>query len=479
MRSGQFALVNDESFRGVRCYRLPVPDTELQRALTYTGRVVDAWLPLKAAYDRIPGMSVGITHRGKLVYANGFGFADVENGVKATPKTAYRIASNSKTFTAVGIMQLRERGLLGLDDKIASYLPWFRARAKGRDAANITIRHALSHVAGVFRDGTTPHWVSDEFPTAAELRRSVSRQTVVYENATRFKYSNFGFALLGAVIAKVGRSTYADYMTENVILPLGMKRTAPDLTKESRDWLAVGYSRPIPGQPRERFEHTPTKAYAAATGFLSSVEDLAKYVSALSLARNPTVLLDRESKKEMYREHWSNDIDGSYGLGFGVSRVGGKKIVGHGGGFAGFITRVALNLDDDIGVIVLTNANETPAGFIADGIFETIQFLANPSRDYFRGPRQAAQDRFEGAYRSRWGDSVVVGTGHKLISFAPQTNSPMREGTVLRPAGATTFVMDSPFSFASPGERARFVVAGSRAKARRVVFGSQPLERIE
>ena len=456
-----------------------MPPEELGRALRYTGRVLDAWLPLKAAYDRIPGMSVGITHRGKLVYAKGFGFADVENGVRATPQTAYRIASNSKTFTAVAIMQLRERGLLALDDRIASHLSWFRAKASDRDAANITIRQALSHVSGVFRDGRTPHWMSGDFPTATELRRSVSRQTVVYENGIRFKYSNFGFALLGAVIAKASGSRYTDYMSENVIRPLGMRRTAADLTRESRDWLAVGYSRPIPGEVRQQFDHTPTNAYAAATGFLSTVEDLAKYVSALSLGRNTSVVVTRESKKEMFREHWSNELDGSYGLGFGIWKVGGKKIVGHGGGFPGFITRVALNIDDDVGVVVLTNSNETPAGFIADGIFEAIQHFADPAKEYFRGPRQADQRRFEGAYRSRWTDQVVVGTGSKLVAFTPQTNSPLREGTVLRPATATSFVMETPFSFDSPGERARFVGGRNGTKARRLIWGSQPLERIE
>jgi CubicO group peptidase (beta-lactamase class C family) len=456
-----------------------MPQDALPRALTYAGHVVDAWLPLKIAYDRIPGVSVGITHRGRLVYAKGFGFADVENGARATPKTAYRIASNSKTFTAVGIMQLVERGALALDDRIATHLPWFRARAKGRDAANITIRQALSHVAGVFRDGDTPHWTSGRFPTRAQLRRSVSAQTVVYENATRFKYSNFGFAVLGAVIAKVSGSSYADYMTDNVIRPLAMKRTAPDLTPESLGWLAAGYSRPIPGSPRESFDHSATNAYASATGFLSNIEDLAKYVGALSLARNPRVLLGRESRKEMFREHWSSELDGSYGLGFGIWRVDGKKIIGHGGGFAGFITRVALNLEDDVGVIVLTNSNDSPAGFIADGILETIGRLADPHRDYFRGPRRANLSRLEGAYRSRWGDQVVVSTGSKLIAFSPQTNYPLREATVLRPVTAASFVMESPFSFDSPGERARFIGARNGARANRLIWGSQHLERIE
>src|SRR5438034_334541 len=97
----------------------------LDRALTATGRVLDAWLPLKIAYERVPGLSVGVTHRGRLVYAKGVGFADVEHAIAATPRTAYRIASNSKTFTAVAIMQLVEQGKVALDDRIAKHLAWF------------------------------------------------------------------------------------------------------------------------------------------------------------------------------------------------------------------------------------------------------------------------------------------------------------------------------------------------------------------
>jgi D-alanyl-D-alanine carboxypeptidase len=451
---------------------------DLDRALKTTGRILDAWLPLKIAYDRVPGLSVGITHRGKLVYAKGFGYGDVENGTAATAQTCYRIASNSKTFTAVSIMQLVEQEKLSLDDKIAKHLPWFKAKTKDRDAANVTIRQALSHHGGVFRDGVSPHWEDDRFPTKAELRRSVSTTTVVYENATRFKYSNFGFALLGAVIAKVSGRSYDAYVTEHIVEPLGMTRTAPDLTKESLAWLAAGYSRPIPDVARERFEHCKTNAYASATGFLSNVEDLAKYYDALSLARNTSKLIDRESKKELFRQHWTSPVEGSYGLGFGVRTQNRKRIVGHGGGFAGFITNTSLNLDDDIGVFVLTNANDSPAGFISEGIHETIHRLASPTRTYFEGPRQAKQARFEGAYRSRWGDRIVVGTGHKLVAFIPQTHSPLLEATVLRPATGNSFVMESPFSYDSVGERARFLVGPHRPKAHRVVWGSQPLERI-
>ena len=137
---------------------------------------------------------------------------------------------------------------------------------------------------------------------------------------------------------------------------------------------------------------------------------------------------------------------------------------------------MALNLDDDVGVIVLANANDSPSGFIADGILEAVARFA--TGDWFGGPARAGLHRLEGAYRSRWGDQVVVSTGTKLLAFAPQTNYPVREGTQLRPVSANSFVIESPFSYDSPGERARFRGRTPDGRARRLIWGSQPLDRI-
>src|SRR5262245_32710930 len=99
-------------------------EKDYARAITSTAKILNAWLPGKIQYDRIPGLAVGIVHDGKLVYQKGFGYADVELKIPVTPGTCFRIASISKTFTAVALMQLAERGKIDLDDRIEAYLPW-------------------------------------------------------------------------------------------------------------------------------------------------------------------------------------------------------------------------------------------------------------------------------------------------------------------------------------------------------------------
>lgn len=449
---------------------------DLRGVLRDVGRLLDLWLPLRIAYARVPGLSVGIVHEGELVYAKGFGFADLASRTPATPDTCYRIASISKTFTSVAIMQLVEEGRLALDDRIATHLRWFRP--SGESDSAITIRQLLSHSAGVFRDSTTPHWETDEFPNVAGLRRSARAKASVVENLTQFKYSNFGFAVLGEVIKKASGSSYRTYMKDEILAPLGLERTEPDLTAASKDWLATGYSRPIPEVvERESFVHAPARAYASATGFLSNVRDLARYLAALALGDE--TLLSRESKKEMFRPHFeTGEPGGAYALGFGVGKVGKRTVVGHGGGYPGFITSVGLDPSQGLGVIVLTNCNDSPAGMIELGIFETIDRLIGDAESFKAKDSASALRPYEGSYRSRWADICVVRVGSTLVGFSPNTDSPLKFASILRRKGKRSFVLQSENNFGSPGEPVRFTVPADSRVATRMVWGANPFERI-
>src|SRR3989338_1131564 len=456
-------------------------EKDFTKAIKYTAKIIDAWLPYKIQYDRIPGLAVGIVHNGKLVYRKGFGFADIESKIAMLQKTCFRIASISKTFTAVAIMQLVEQGKINLDDRVEKYLPWFKAQTKDSDSSNITIRQVLSHTGGVFRDGNSPHWENDKFPDLAGLKKSISNKTVIFENLTKFKYSNFGFALLGEIIKKASGLDYNEYVAKHIIKKLGMERTAPDFSKENDDWLAKGYSRPIPNKEREAFPHAETKAYAPATGFLSNVFDLAKYLAAMSLKRKEAnTLVNKEAKKEMMREYWATGEENeSYGLGFDIYKIEKRKIMGHGGGFAVFINQISLDTENDIGVITLTNTNDSSCCSINTGIFETIYKFVDEKSKYSEGKKIPRQEKFEGAYRSRWGDTIVVGIDTNLVAFGPKANSPMKDRTLLKAKGKNKFLMETKSNFDSPGEFANFIFERKTKRATKVVFGATPSERLE
>ena len=149
------------------------------------------------------------------------------------------------------------------------------------------------------------------------------------------------------------------------------------------------------------------------------------------------------------------------------------------GGFAGFSTRIALDTDNDIGVVALTNTNDPAAGLLTLGIFETIYKFVDEKNRYGAGARIPDQERYEGAYRNRWGDVVVVGIDTNLVALDPRATSPVKTGALLKARGKDSFVMEPRSNTDSPGELARFLFDSKRKKAREVVWGSTPLERLD
>ena len=137
-------------------------------------RLFSAWMEGQIAYRGLPGIAVGVVSDQELVWATGFGFANLEAKTPMTPATKFRMASHSKLFTAIAIMQLREQGKLRLDDPVEKYLPWFKAKPAGDDDGQITVEQLLSHSSGMQREAGD-HWTSYEFPTADELRSHYSR----------------------------------------------------------------------------------------------------------------------------------------------------------------------------------------------------------------------------------------------------------------------------------------------------------------
>ena len=437
------------------------------------GHVAELWLPLKIKYERTPSLAVGIVYKGKLAYQKSFGFADMEQKKRATERTLYHIASISKTFTAVSIMQLVEQGKLRLDDKVTTRIGWFKAKNKNSDAAHITIRQLLSHTAGVFRDGNTPHWVTGDFPK--DLKTSFSAKSLRTETLTNFKYSNYGFSLLGEIIQNVTGLSYEEYVKKNILQPLGMSSTAPDYRNDLTD-VATGYGRNIPDEKRQKFPHYKTSAYAPATGFLSNVVDLSKFLAALSF-ESKKKLLSRESKKEMMHPYEKTGEGEEYGLGLDIFQINGRKIVGHSGGFNGFITQILLDSQNDLGVVVLSNGLNSPAYNIARGLLGFIYEFSDKRSEYMRG-KKINYAAYEGIYRNAWGDEIVTRIGNTLVGFSVRNDAPLKWSTSFIPEKTKHhFMMKGKNVFDSYDEIAEFS-SFKNGKAQKVVFGATPSKRI-
>ena len=212
--------------------------------------VLDAWVTATMTNREQLGLSLGIVYDQELIWAKGYGLADLAHRVPANASTVYRIASISKLFTTTAIMQLRDAGKLQLDDPVAKYLPWFKIKNAHPEGPTITIRHLLTHTSGLPREAAGVNWSDLTMTKREEMIRRVADQETVFPAETEWKYSNFGLTLAGEIVASVSGEPWAQYVESRILRPLGMKTTTPVPTS-SLPHLAVGYGRRVPGSPRD------------------------------------------------------------------------------------------------------------------------------------------------------------------------------------------------------------------------------------
>jgi CubicO group peptidase (beta-lactamase class C family) len=297
-----------------------------------------AWIEAQMAQREQPGLSIGIVYDQQLVWARGFGYANVEQKIPATPQTLYRIASITKLFTSTAIMQLRDEGKLQLDDPLTRRLPWFQIQQRFPDAPPITLHHLLMHTSGLPREATFPYWTDNEFPDIEEIRARLPQQETALPAESKWKYSNLGLTLLGEVVATSSNLPWVEYVEQKILKPLGMTQTFAATTPPDHPDLAVGYGRRLSQAARKRGPHSDTRGIAPAANMASCIEDLAKF-AMLQFRHGPRrgkQILHGNSLREMQRVHWLNtDWSAGRGLGFYVWRLNGKTLAGHGGALQG------------------------------------------------------------------------------------------------------------------------------------------------
>jgi D-alanyl-D-alanine carboxypeptidase len=439
-------------------------------------RLVSAWIEGQIAYRGLPGVAIGVVSDQELIWSKGFGFADIKAKLPMSATTKFRMASNSKLFTAIAIMQLREEGKLGLDDPVVKYLPWFKAKAAGDDDGPITIEQLLSHSSGLQREAGD-HWSSYNFPTTQELQRLYPERQAAFAPSVRWKYSNLGFAVAGSVVEQVSGQRWADYVEQNIFKPLGMRNSSVD---KNVSGLAVPYGRRMPDGTREVLPFIDARGMAAATGVTSNVEDMAKFISA-QFRRGPrggAQIVSSGSWREMLRvrsveENWTAGT----GLGFDVKRVKDKTYIGHGGGYPGNTTQTLIQLDDKVGVIVLTNTSDSYPADIAQQLMATVgQAVAKAAA---AKPQTVAWDpaweRFAGLYRGPGGDQQVVLLNQKLVIITP--NGPNLDNPVtLEPLGDGRFRFIAPTGGGAVGEVVRF--KEERGRPMRMYAGDSWIDRV-
>lgn len=358
-------------------------DPERARKLAAAFPEIEKMFLERVERQHLPGAVLGIIIDGQLVWMKSAGVSDLKSRTPVNADTVFRIASMTKSFTAMAILKLRDEGKLSLDDPVSKYVPSLRDLPyPTKDSPAITIRHLLSHSEGFPEDNP---WGDRQLAQSDEAMRNIMRSGIPFSNApgVAFEYSNYGFAILGQIVAAVARKPYAAYLREQILLPLGMRDSTLEASQVPRVRMALAY----------RWEDNTWKdepilgdgSFGAMGGLWTTANDLARYVAFLMAAYPPRDEpergpISRSSAREMQQmARWQpasamrSTVDAptqlavsAYAYGLGVAQdCRFTHVVAHGGGLPGYGSLMRWYPEYGVGVIGMGNL--TYAGF--GGIF--------------------------------------------------------------------------------------------------------------
>ncbi|MGD0188468.1 MAG: serine hydrolase domain-containing protein [Roseiarcus sp.] len=416
----------------------------LKAALEY----LRIWVEFQMRASRQPGCVVAVAHREKVISEYAFGHADLVGGETLTPRHRFRIASHSKSFTAAGIMKLRERRKLRLDDTVGLFVAGLNPQI-----ARTTIGQVLSHSAGIVRDGADAGQFLDDRPflNTEELMNDLRSPPTIAPN-TRFKYSNHGFGLLGLVIEAIAKEPYRDWIEREVIEAADLTETEPDMpfaggvefARGHTPEIVLGRRLVIPGD-------NAVNAIAPACGFVSTAADCARFFAQLAPNAKASIL-SVGSRREMTRVHRRNphsSQEGFYGLGIISGTLGGLEWFGHSGGFQGYITRTCVVPAHELTISILTNATDGFAGLWVDGALHILRTFAA------RGaPKESVRD-WGGRWWTMSGVLDLVPVGNVVLVANPQALNPFLDATEIKVTGRDTGRIALAGGYASHGETVR------------------------
>ena len=296
-------------------------------------------------YGQFSG-AVLISVKGKIIYKDAVGFANIEDTIPNTCDTKFRIASFTKPFTVMLILQLVEEGKLKLDGKLTEYLPQF-PKEKGED---ITIHQLLTHTAGITGESRIPNLIDieKEFYSREKLLDCIIQKELVYKPGKGREYSNFGFALLGMVIEKVSGKSYNEVLQEKICTPAGMKNTLEDVTARQINNRAIGYTYDY-FTGIEKASFLDMSFCLGAGHLLSTVNDLYLFDQALYTDK----LLNEKSKDLFFNKYGWFYQKCPYGKGFKTIRS--NSLDGSINGFGSHTQRIEK---DTVFIVALRNTKE-------------------------------------------------------------------------------------------------------------------------
>lgn len=315
--------------------------------------------------DEYPGLSVAVGVDGRIIWSQGFGWADIEGRVSVRPATRFRVGSVAKPMTAALLALLYEEGKIDLDAQIQLYVPSFPEKRHP-----ITTRQLAGHVAGI------RHYDGDEFLSSHRYASILAGLEIfdddplLFEPETDYSYSTYGWNLISAVIEGAVDGNFLEMMDERVFDPLELRSTEADQNR----LIVMDRARPYIRNDSGRFENAPyvDNSYKwAGGGFVSTAEDVVRF----GMAHLDPGFLKPDTVKLLWTSQKTSDgQDTGYGIGWRVGQdEKGRRVVGHGGGSVGGTTRLSIYPEQGLVIAIISNMSNAPP-FDTEEIAD--QFLA-------------------------------------------------------------------------------------------------------
>ena len=372
---------------------------------------LDAYVARSMKEFEVPGLALAIVKDGKAVYAKGYGVRKLGEAAPVSENTLFGIASNTKAFTATALAILADEGKLSWDDPVIKHMPSFRI-GDPYVTNELMVRDLLSHRAGLgLGQGDLLYFPPTDYTPAQVVERGKYFKPVT-SLRSKYAYNNFMFEVAAQLVAQVSGMRYDEFVTKRIFVPLGMtsslvtaaayKPGGDWATPHSRGWRLEGKLEPIPV--------TIDNAWEGAAGIKASVADLAKWMNMqLNSGKLPDgrPLISEAAQRQM----WSVQIPiainispftpqgliparpqfAGYGLGWSLRDYRGHKVVGHGGALTGMVSTVQLVPDQKLGIVVLTNQEET--GAYMSIVYHILDHaLQAPDNDWIAAYKQQRDD---------------------------------------------------------------------------------------
>ncbi|GAA0453738.1 serine hydrolase domain-containing protein [Alkalibacillus silvisoli] len=417
---------------------------------------------------QVPGAAIGVKKDGEVIYERGFGKRNVEEKLEVNEDTIFGIASITKSFTGVAIMQLQERGELSVEDKVVTYLPELNLSNK-KHTEQVTIHHLLTHTAGLPPLPTLYHAMrrtmeNDSSVSLEQMERVKSHESIeTYDElmsfigqldlellgkpGEEFSYSNDSYALLGAIIERVSGVSYDVYVTENILKPVGMVNSTfkIDEVLQSDNVTTIYASDEKDGEKEVYASETWWDSHAmCAGGFLrSTLKDMLRYSE---IYRNQgkvgeSRIITPESVQEMIHPHVPFQDNKYYGYGLMITpHYNGGTLVEHGGSLKGVSSNMGVVPEKGLACVVLNNLAGVPAAKLMVAGFNAVQDIEPETPLVTFSDYEISEvdlDQYVGSYKSGEGAEITI-TKEEGELYYKSEGQPIQ----MRPVGNHLFTIE-------------------------------------